>query len=76
MAKIGIGLLGGFLLVVLGRALKPAMDSLFAIMNTTYTLTTTEGTAWRFMPYIIPAILLGILIAYVTGKLGSGKGEE
>ena len=77
MAKIGIGLLGGFLILVVGRVLKPAMDSLFTIMNTTYTLTTTEGMAWRFMPYIIPAILFGILIAYISGKIGSSdRGEE
>jgi len=77
MSKFGVLLLAGFLIILLGRALKPGFDSIYDIMNTTFNLTynyTNEATAWRFMPFLIPAILFGILIAWVTGKIGD-RGE-
>ena len=76
MAKFGTFLLCGFLLVVMGRILKPAMDGLFPMMNASagYNLTVAESVLWRGLPYIIPAILFGILIAYLTGRIGGSEG--
>lgn len=75
MDKLGILLLGGFLIVFMARFIKPAMDRVYEVMNTTYTLSTSEQLIWRFMPFIIPAILFGLLIAYVTGHVGH-RGER
>jgi len=77
MVKIGTFLLGGFLIIVLARVLKPAMDGLFPMVNQSagYNLTIAESVTWRGMPYLIPAILFGILIAYLTGRIGMGGDE-
>lgn len=74
-------LLGSSLILVMMRGIKPAMDSLYTIMNSTgmADLSMTESAAWRLMPYLIPAILFGILVAYLTGKIGGHRdtgGEE
>ena len=76
MARLGVFLLGGSLVVLLGRVIKPAIDGLYAIMNSTFTLSVAEQATWRAMPVIIPIILMGILIAYLTGRVGGGEGGE
>jgi len=40
------------------------------VVSNTGNLSPTERVLWRLMPYLIPAILFGILIAWLTGKLG------
>ena len=71
MAKLGVFLLGGTLVVLLARVIKPAIDGLYTIMNSTFTLSAAEQVTWRFMPIIIPAILIGILVAFLTGRIGN-----
>jgi len=75
MSKLGVFLLGGTLIVLMGRILKPGLDSLYTIMNGTYNLSVSEQATWRLMPYIIPIILFGILIAFMTGRIGGGSSE-
>ena len=74
MNKIGIFLLGSFLIVLFARAFKQPFDLVYSIMNTTTTLSPTESFAWRLMPYAIPIILYAILIMVVSGKM-STEGE-
>ena len=77
MGRLGVFLLGMFVIAVMMRGIKPAMDGLYNIMNSTgmANLTMTESVAWRFMPYLIPLVLFGILIAYLTGKIGGHQDE-
>ena len=75
MAKLGIFLLGGFLIIVLAYMIKPPMDAIFAVMNNTTTLSTTESVAWRIMPLIVPLILAGILISKVSGHFDVNREE-
>ena len=70
MAKLGVFLLGGTLILLLARVIKPAIDGIYEIANSTYALSVSEQATWRLMPYIIPAILIGLLIAYLTGRIG------
>lgn len=75
MNRLGVFLLGTALILVMMRGIKPAMDGLYTIMNSTgmADLSMTETVAWRLMPYIVPAILFGILVAWLTGKLGGHR---
>ena len=75
MKKLGIFLLSVFLIITFGRALKPGSDAIFEVMNTTLDLSASEQLVWSFMPYIIVAILLGILISYLTGHISTDGGE-
>ena len=78
MGRLGVFLLGGAIVILLGgMGIKPAMDGLYNVMNSTgmANLTMTESVAWRFMPYIIMLVLFGILIAYLTGKIGGHHDE-
>ena len=74
MGKIGMFLLGSLLIIFMARALKVPADLLYGVMNSTLTLSPTESFAWRLMPYAIPAILYGILIMKVSGKIESAEG--
>jgi len=74
MGKIGIFLLGSFLIILFARAFKTPFDLIYTVMNTTATLSATESFAWRLMPYAIPIILYAILIMWVSGKM-STEGE-
>jgi len=82
VARFGVFLLGGIVVVLLGgMAIKPALDSLYTIMNSTGmpALSATEQVVWQFMPYLIMLVLFGILVAFLTGKLGGHHdtgGEE
>lgn len=81
MARLGVFIFGVVLILVMMRGIKPAMDGLYTIMNGTgmADLSMTESIAWQLMPYIIPLILFGILVAWLTGKIGGhrdGGGEE
>ena len=82
MGRLGVFLLGSVVVVFMARGIKPAMDGLYDIMNSTgmANLTMTESVVWRLMPYIIPLVLFGILIAWLTGKIGehqnTGDREE
>lgn len=79
MARLGVFLLGIVVTVLVGgMAVKPAMDKLYTIMNGTGmpSLSGTEQVVWQLMPYLIPAILFGILVAYLTGKIGGGRKDE
>jgi len=73
VARLGVFLLAGVLVVLLARVIKPAIDGLYVIMNTTFTLSVAEQATWRAMPIIIPAILIGILVAYLTGRIGNSE---
>ena len=77
MNRLGVFLLGSILVIVMMRGIKPAMDGLYTIMNSTgmANLTMTESVAWRLMPYIVPLVLFGILVAYLTGKIGGHRDE-
>lgn len=75
MSKIGVFLLGGLVLILMARAMKPGFDAVYTAMNTTVTLAPTESMIWRAMPFIIPIILWAILVFVVSGKLDIGKGE-
>lgn len=70
MAKLGVFLLGSAVVILLARVIKPAIDGIYEIANSTYPLSISEQATWRLMPYIIPAILFGILVAYLTGRIG------
>ena len=82
MGRLGVFLLGSVVIVFMMRGIKPAMDGLYTLMNSTgmADLTMTESVVWRLMPYIIPLVLFGILVAFLTGKIGGhrdeGGGEE
>lgn len=80
MGRLGVFLLGSALILVLMRGIKPAMTGLYNIANNTigFNLTGTEQVVWQLMPYIIPLALFGILVAFLTGKLGGhqDRGEE
>lgn len=75
MSKIGIFLLGGFVLILMSRAIKPGFDAIYTAMNTTVTLAPAESMIWRAMPFLIPIILWGILVFVVSGKIGISEGE-
>lgn len=78
MARLGVFIFGVVMVVLLGgMGIKPALDGLYDIMNGTgaANLTMTESIVWRGMPYIIMAVLIGILVAYLTGKIGGHKDE-
>jgi len=75
MSKLGVFLLAGTLIVLMGRILKPGLDSLYVIMNGTYNLSVSEQATWRLMPYLIPLILFGIAVAFLTGRIGGGSEE-
>ena len=77
MGRLGVFLLGSVVIVFMMRGIKPALDGLYAIMNSTgmADLTMTESVVWRLMPYIIPLVLFGILIAFLTGKIGGHRDE-
>ena len=76
MGKVGLFFLGGFVIVLMARALKPASDALFAVMLNTTTLSPTESFAWRLMPYAIPIILWAILVSVVSGHFGVSEGSD
>lgn len=81
MGRLGVFLLGSAIIVFMMRGIKPAMTGIFNITNnsSTYNLTATEQVAWQIMPYAIPIILFGLLIAWLTGKIGGHQdrgGEE
>ena len=77
MGRLGVFLLGSVVIVFMMRGIKPALDGLYTIMNSTGIagLTMTESVVWRLMPYIIPLVLFGILIAFLTGKIGGHRDE-
>jgi len=57
--------------------MKVMLDKLYAIMGTmNLDLSPTEAAIWQAMPFIIPAILVAILFAFITGKIGIGGREE
>jgi len=77
VSRLGVFLLGTVLILVMMRGIKPAMDGLYNIMNSSgmANLSLTESVAWRAMPYLIPAVLFVILLAFLTGKLGGHRDE-
>ena len=75
MSKIGVFLLGGLVLILMARAMKPGIDAVYTAMNTTVTLAPAESMIWRAMPFLIPIILWGILVFVVSGKIGISAGE-
>ena len=78
MSRLGVFIFGTVLIVIMMRGIKPAMDGLYTIMNGTRmpALSITESVLWRAMPYIIPLILFGILVAFLTGKIGGHRDES
>ena len=75
MTRLGIFLLGAFLIIVMAYMIKPPMDAIYTVMNSTVTLSTTESVAWRLMPLIVPLALFGILVAKVSGHFNVDKDE-
>lgn len=75
MSKIGIFLLGGFVLILMSRATKPGFAAIYTAMNNTITLAPAESMLWRAMPILIPIVLWGILVFVVSGKIGIGEEE-
>jgi len=79
MNRLGVFLLGSFVIVVMMRGIKPALAGLYNISNATVDMSMTEQAVWQLMPYIIPIVLFGILVAFLTGKIGGhrdGGGNE
>ena len=82
MARLGVFLLSVALILLFGgMAIKPAMEKLYNITNSSssYNMTPTAQVLWQFMPYIVIGILLAIAVAYLTGKIGGHRdngGEE
>jgi len=77
VGRLGVFILGCAIILFMMRGIKPAMTGIFNITNNTssYNLSMTEQVMWQIMPYLIPLVLFGILVAWLTGKIGGHRDE-